>query len=370
MPKRRPRRTSANNRITTLLGLLILLALFAYQQFSGSIPGLDGTEPTPVRSAVTLEAGDRWYTLYFTDPTRGTSAGGPDEPLAQAIGQATQSVDMAAYSLSLESIKNALLDAHRRGVRVRLVMESDNLDNKVPLSLRDAGIDILGDRREGLMHNKFVIIDGKEVWTGSMNFTTSGTYKDNNHIIRFRSEEITHNYSVEFDEMFVADQFGSGSPANTPYPVIAIENVQAEVYFSPDDGVSSRLEQLLRGAQKSIYFLAYSFTSDPLAQAILERSQAGVSIHGVFDQGQYRSNTGGEYDAFRSAGLDVRLDGNPGQMHHKVMIIDEQIVVLGSYNFSASAEKRNDENLMVVTSPEIAARFLEEFHQIYALAQP
>ena len=85
---------------------------------------------------------------------------------------------------------------------------------------------------------------------------------------------------------------------------------------------------------------------------------------------QVASNVGTEYDAFRAAGLDVHLDGNSGQMHHKVMIIDDQIVIMGSYNFTASAEKANDENLIVIYNTDIASQYLREFKRVYALAQP
>jgi phosphatidylserine/phosphatidylglycerophosphate/cardiolipin synthase-like enzyme len=67
--------------------------------------------------------------------------------------------------------------------------------------------------------------------------------------------------------------------------------------------------------------------------------------------------------------LDVFIDGNPGQMHHKIMIIDESTVIVGSYNFSSSAETRNDEYLLVIYNEEIAAQFLEEFKRIYGQAK-
>ena len=73
----------------------------------------------------------------------------------------------------------------------------------------DAGIPVLGDRREGLMHDKFVVIDRSEVWLGSMNYTYSGTYEDNNQLIHIRSVEMAENYTTEFEEMFVDDKFGA-----------------------------------------------------------------------------------------------------------------------------------------------------------------
>ncbi|HBY08896.1 MAG TPA: phospholipase, partial [Chloroflexi bacterium] len=118
-------------------------------------------------------------------------------------------------------------------------------------------------------------------------------------------------------------------------------------------------------------FLAFSFTSDPIAGALLERAAAGVEVAGVFEESQYHANTGGEFDRLAAAGLDVRLDGNPNNMHHKVFIIDGKIVVTGSYNFSRSAEERNDENTLIIHNPEIAAQYLVEFERVFQkAAQP
>ena len=65
----------------------------------------------------------------------------------------------------------------------------------------------------------------------------------------------------------------------------------------------------------------------------------------------------------------MRLDGNPLNMHHKVIIIDESVVIFGSYNFSRSAEERNDENTLIIHNPELAAQFLAEFERVQAKAQ-
>ena len=115
--------------------------------------------------------------------------------------------------------------------------------------------------------------------------------------------------------------------------------------------------------------LAFSFTSDDLAAALIERARAGVEVRGVFDESQVKSNTGGEFDALRQAGLSIYLDGNQDKMHHKVIVIDGKIVITGSYNFSASAETRNDENLLIIHSPALAAQYLAEFERVLAQAQ-
>jgi phosphatidylserine/phosphatidylglycerophosphate/cardiolipin synthase-like enzyme len=314
-----------------------------------------------------------WFELYFTDPVNPAAkqiTGGPDGPLVAAIDSAHLSVDAAIYSLSLHSVRDALIHAFRRGVQVRVVMESDNMDSAAPRSLIETGLPMLGDRREGLMHNKFVVIDRSDVWTGSMNFTNEGAYADNNNLMHIHSEKAAEDYETEFNEMFVDDKFGPKADAVTPYPRVTIDGTAMDIYFSPDDHVQAALVDLLDSAHKSIYFLAYSFTADPLGEAIRQRAAAGVKVSGVMEAEQVASNVGTEYDAFRAAGLDVHLDGNPGQMHHKVMIIDDQIVVMGSYNFTASAEKTNDENLIVIYNPEIAGQYLKEFQRVYTLAQP
>jgi phosphatidylserine/phosphatidylglycerophosphate/cardiolipin synthase-like enzyme len=310
--------------------------------------------------------------VYFPDPSgpaAQTLRGGPDAALAAAIEAASQSVDMAVYDLDLWSVRDALLHARQRGVKVRLVTESDNIGNEEVQELKDAGIPVLGDRREGLMHDKFVVIDGREVWSGSMNYTVNDAYKNNNNLIRIRSTRLADDYSTEFEEMFTDDQFGPGSPANTPYPDLTVSGTRLEVYFSPDDGVAEHIVALIQGAKQSISFLAYSFTSDDIASAMLEKAREGVTVSGVVESSQVSADLGDEFDNLHRAGVDVRLDGNPHNMHHKVIIIDGQIVVTGSYNFSASAEEKNDENALVIYNPDIASKFMAEYRRVFGEAQ-
>ncbi len=314
-----------------------------------------------------------WIQLYFTDPSDPAADqfnGGPDLPLVEAIDKAELSVDAAIYSLTLYSVRRALIQANRRGVRVRLVMESDNMDVPDVEAVKEAGIPIVGDRQEGLMHNKFIVIDRSEVWTGTMNMTDAGTYEDRNTLMRLRSTQVAEDYEAEFEEMFLHDHFGPDVSDPTPHPRLTVDGMPLEIYYSPDDHPEAILVDLVESAQRNIYFLAYSFTSNPLAEAIQQRAAHGVTVAGVMDANQARTNTGSDYDSFRSAGLDVRLDGEKGLMHNKVLILDGETVVVGSYNFTASAAKYNDENFIVFHSPEVAAQFTKEFRRIQAAAQP
>lgn len=338
---------------------------------SQAIPRSDSLTQIPLHAGRGMRAG--WYEVYFTDPANPASAqfsGGLDGPLVRAIDEAHLTVHVAVYSLTLHDVRAALVRAHRRGIDVRVVMESDNMDGEDPQALKEAGVSLLGDRRQGLMHDKFMIIDGTDVWTGSMNYTYSGTYLDNNNLIHIRSSDVAQDYETEFNEMFVHDRFGPDIGARIPHPRVDIEGTAVEVYFSPDDHVQSALVDILDGARSSIEFLAFSFTADPLGDALVRASSAGIKVRGVMDADQMQSNLGTEFDAFRASGLDVRLDGNPGQMHDKVLIVDGEIVAFGSYNFTGSAERTNDENLVVIHSPTVAALFAQEFQRIYALAGP
>lgn len=368
MSKRRGSRRTPQTAVTSALVLAVLvLAVFLYRSI---IDG--GSNRTAPASTSPASPSSDWVHVYFTDP-EGPNAkslrGGPDSNLAAAIEAARLSVDVAVYELDLWSVRDALIAAHRRGVSVRLVTDSDNIENEEIQALKKAGIQVLGDRREGLMHNKFAIIDHQEVWSGSMNFTINDAYKNNNNLIRMRSSKLAEDYTNEFEEMFTKDQFGPGSPANTPFPSLTVEGTPLDVYFSPDDGAAAHLVERIQEAQHSIHFLAYSFTSDDIADAILERLHAGVTVSGVFESSQVDSNLGDEYQRLHDAGIDVRLDGNAYNMHHKVMIIDERVVVTGSYNFSASAENKNDENILVIDNPALARQYEEEFGEIFSLAK-
>ena len=356
---------NARSRYNIII-LLLTLILAACTPLTSDLPTL--VPVTPDRGPAT-----GWIEIYFTNPAAPHARdyeGGPDESLAAAIDQARLSVDVAAYSLNLWSIRDALIHAYKRGAVVRMVMESDYMEDQEVQKILDAGIPVIGDQREGLMHDKFVVIDRSEVWTGSMNFTTSGAYKDNNNIIRIRSIQVAEDYTSEFNEMFADNLFGPDAGAATPYPSLTINSTPVEIYFSPEDGVAAHILSLLQGAQDSIYFMAYSFTADDLGDALRQRAKDGLTVAGVMDDEQIKLNQGTEYDRFKQAGLDVRRDGNAGLMHHKVIIIDHAIVITGSYNFTASAEENNDENVIIIHNADVAAQYLAEFQRVYDQGQP
>jgi phosphatidylserine/phosphatidylglycerophosphate/cardiolipin synthase-like enzyme len=319
-----------------------------------------------------------WLELYFIDPTSPFAqreVGSVDDIVSASITAAKQSVDVAVRSMSLDNITKALMTAARRGVAVRVITETDSLMARSNFqTLRDAGIPVIDDQQPGLMNNKFIVIDHAQVWTGSVDYNISGVFREYNSLVRVSSPEMAADYTKEFDEMFVNNQFGRLVVPETPYPSVSIQGTQVDVMFSPDDIVVDRLSKLLGEAEQSIYFLAYSFGSNDLGNVIREKASQGIAVGGVLESDQVTSeqanpNQVDELNRFRQAGVDIRLDGQPEVMNHKIMIIDGRIVIMGSYDFTNRAENENDENVLIIYNEKIAEKFMEEFQRVQSRAQ-
>jgi phosphatidylserine/phosphatidylglycerophosphate/cardiolipin synthase-like enzyme len=290
--------------------------------------------------------------------------------MLQDLATAQKQVHIAMYSFTITEVADALVLVKGRGIPVELVMESDNMDSAVVKQMITAGISIRGDEVASLMHDKFLVIDDRIVWTGSMNMTYTSLCEDLNNMVRIEDPSLAGKYDAEFSEMFDHGLFGWDSPADAQVMPAVINSHSMGVYFSPEDHVQQQILDMIGIAQSSIEFLGYSFTSDPIADALIEKSGQGVEVRGIMDAVSAASNIGTEYDTFRQAGLDVRLASTIGAMHHKVFIIDGQLVMLGSYNFTRSAEEDNDENLLIIHNPDIAREFQVEFERISSSAKP
>jgi phosphatidylserine/phosphatidylglycerophosphate/cardiolipin synthase-like enzyme len=324
---------------------------------------LAGCGKVPLPPKVTEQVIHEDIKVYFTGP--GHDSKEVIDAVVDSIDGAKQSVDMAMYNINLPEVEQALIHAFQRGVWVRLVMESDALDGNVPRSLKENGIDIVGDGKESLMHNKFIVIDNQQVWTGSLNLTDNGVTKDRNNFIRIDNTKVAEQYTNEFEEMFTDKQFGSGSPSGKDSGnTIAVAGIPMEIYFSPDDNVMQKILNLVNDAGERIDFLAYSFTYDSLAEAMIQKAQQGVKVLGVFDSDMVASNTGTDYEWLVSTGLPVCMDGEAGLMHNKVIVVDEEVVITGSYNYTNSAEKYNDENIVILHNRALANLYLDEIRLI------
>ncbi len=377
---RQPRKSARLSvwRRIFLLGLALILFLLE----SAGLVEL-GLSPTPsppdegsAESPGSGEDDEGAVQVYFSTPwlqdKKAGIQGSLDERVATDIERARVSVDVAAYELDLESVTQALLSAHRRGVQVRLVIDSHSADEPAVQRLQGVGVPVVPDQGEALMHHKFIVLDGEVVWTGSWNLTANDTDRNNNNLVRIVSSMLAENYTTEFEEMFIRRAFGPDSLPDTPYPhVIVSDSAGGEIelasYFAPEDQVADQIIALLEEARSSIRFMAFSFTDDRIGRVLVEKARSGLIVQGVFE----KRNSGTpycEYHRLHRAGLDVLTDANPYMMHHKVFILDDQVVVTGSYNFTRNAALANDENLLVIRDPAIAAEYRAEFDRIYGQA--
>jgi phosphatidylserine/phosphatidylglycerophosphate/cardiolipin synthase-like enzyme len=306
--------------------------------------------------------------LLFSHPQSvSTQESGPDQAVVSSVENASCCIDIAVYDLDLLSIARALARAVHRGVAVRLVTDSDNLHGEAIAMLQGMGVPIIGDRRSALMHDKFIVIDHAHVWVGSMNLTFNDAYLNDNNFFRMDSTELAGVFENEFEEMFTRRQFGAGDPTKMIQPIRLASGCTVQAYFSPEDAPARVLLRQIQLARTSIHVLAFSFTSSEIGAALQSAFHRGVEVRGVMERTQVNSNASAQYLPLRNAGIQMRLDGNPKNMHHKVMILDGRVVVAGSYNFTASAEHNNDEDMLIFECPPIVSPFENEFQRVFSL---
>ena len=132
-------------------------------------------------------------------------------------------------------------------------------------------------------------------------------------------------------------------------------------FFSPNGGCTDAVVSAIDQAKKSVLVQAYSFTSAPIAQALVNAKKRGVDIHVILDKSQRSERySGATYLA--NEGIPVSIDSEHRIAHNKVMIIDGQTVITGSFNFTKSAESGNAENvLLILHAPELASKYTENW---------
>jgi phosphatidylserine/phosphatidylglycerophosphate/cardiolipin synthase-like enzyme len=306
------------------------------------------------------------WEVYFSEVDAGGSLPSLENRLVKRLTTAVSRVDAALYHLNSMPIADALIEAHRRGVRVRIVTETDNIHEDAIVRLQEIGIPIADDGdSDSYMHHKFIVIDEQYVWTGSYNTTYNGAYRNKNNVIFIDSVPLAYNFTQEFRELFRQMRTEKPSGASVVHPKVALgDGTQIFTYFSPDNDILSSLLREIGSAKKSVHFMAFSFTQDALGSAMRDRFESGIDVRGVFERRQVDDRYS-EYNAMKKAGLRVALDKNKGAMHHKVIVIDEETVITGSYNFSKNAEERNSENLLIIKgNPDIAQAYLAEFERV------
>jgi phosphatidylserine/phosphatidylglycerophosphate/cardiolipin synthase-like enzyme len=314
-----------------------------------------------------------WYQVYFTRPAYpegpANRSGGLDETIAADLNNAQRQIDLATFDYDLPVITQALIAAHGRGVQVRVIVDGENLEDpevaRLTGDLQNAGIAVFFDQRSAFMHNKFIVIDGQTVWSGSMNFTINDVFRNNNNMLRIVDPSLAANYRAKADDLFSGN--GGPGPSVLVNPMVTIGGAPVATWFAPDDPVTQAVIDRINGAQQRIEVLAFAYTSDPIAEAMIAARGRGLAVRGVMESRNVRGS-GSEFEKLRTAGIDMHSDGNCYIMHHKAIVIDGRTVITGSFNWTAAAQDQNDENVLIIDDPGLAARFGEEFERIYQQA--
>lgn len=296
--------------------------------------------------------------LYFA-PSPGIS-----RSLCEFIDSARDSLDVCIYDLDLEDAAGALIRAYQRNLKVRVITDDSNADLAAVKALEKAGIPVRNDNRASLMHNKFMVADATRVWTGSFNFTSNGALKNDNNVLALESPALANAYMEKFDEYW-SGKFSFEASLVTREPKLLVGKIPVEVAFSPSDRVRKKILEELDFVKERLDIMAFSLTSDEIAGKLKDLAKRGVEIRCLLDA----STTGSAFSKdqyLKGLGVKVRISPNTsGKMHHKVMILDGETVLTGSYNFSNNAEKYNDENILILRSPALAKKYEEEFRRCW-----
>lgn len=303
--------------------------------------------------------------VYFSEVNGAVSGPSLEERLVNKLTSATAVVDAALYDMDSESIATAFINAHNRDVEVRVFTEnSHSEEDEIQRMLRE-GIPVRDDGDdEGYMHHKFVVIDNRFVWTGSYNTTYRGAHTNDNNVVWIDSEPLAKNFTKEFEAIYSSRGEAKLPQESIPNPEVTLsDGTQIFTYFSPESKTIPPLLHEINFAKESINFMVFSFTHDRIGKAMRDQYDNGIKVGGVFDENQISKYS--EYEPMKKLGMDVKIDETSGTMHHKVIIIDAETVITGSYNFSRNAEIRNSENLLIIKgNKDIAQAYIDEYNRL------
>lgn len=363
------------------------------------------TAKSALKVIITVSQSDGSFRVLFNSPVdRSASLGlldpeyhpdALDDELIAYIEQAGESIDLALYNLNnsgLSDITAALNAAHNRGVLVRAVYDGDV--NAVGMQNLDAGIGKIASPpadfpHYGIMHNKFVVIDAQSadpskalVWTGSTNFTYNQIHTDPNNVLVIQDQSLARAFQLEFEEMFGSTgpqpdagqaRFGPDKKDNTPHEFL-IGGKRVECYFSPSDGTHHQILKTIESSDHSVRVSTMLITKQDIGQALVAESDRGDEVQVLInDYDQYGEPVVNILKA--SLREDIRLYGEAGILHHKYMIVDQELaasdplVLTGSHNWSESAQVRNDENTLIIHDQGVANAYYQEFVPRFRLGE-
>ena len=156
-----------------------------------------------------------------------------------------------------------------------------------------------------------------------------------------------------------------------------VYSMTVEVYFSPKGGCADAIERRIDSAKKEILVAVYTFTSSQLAWALVRAKKRGVDVKVILDVSEAEDRFS-KIEFLKNKGIEAKIDyfhilqtqrkmrKFPGKMHHKFAVIDEEVVITGSYNWTATAEEHNDEDCLIFTdAKELAKVYKKKFFIIW-----
>lgn len=297
--------------------------------------------------------------------------GGEDdlkEVIVNFINAAQKHLYIAVQEIDNAEIAQAIIDARKRKVTVKIVIENDYLRSEKPHNdpwnpegkyeinrviysaiLRTA-IHIRSDYNSSIFHQKFIIRDGEFVLTGSTNFTTTGVTKNLNHIVVIHDKNIAKIYGKEYREI-QQGHFGKLREGQDPKPpLVRVSDVPLKVLFAPDHGPEMEIMKQMAKAKERIDFAIFTFSnSSGIDDQIKLLEKSNITIRGVFDGRMVNQKWAASHELLETNAELYKVQGSSklGKLHHKLMVIDKQVVIIGSFNYTGPANKLNDENIII-----------------------
>lgn len=153
------------------------------------------------------------------------------------------------------------------------------------------------------------------------------------------------------------------------FPAFFPKDTFYKICFTPYENCTGDIVKMIDAAKESIYVQAYSFTSRALEQALLRAHQRGIKVSMIFDHSQFENNYHGHKRFYSSAqffieqGIPVWEDSLINIAHNKVMVVDQEIVETGSFNYTTSAQRFNAENVLIIKNRELAKAYLDNWYR-------
>ncbi len=150
--------------------------------------------------------------------------------------------------------------------------------------------------------------------------------------------------------------------SNTQAIELTLNNTPAQVYFSPSGGATDAVVKEIGKAKSEILVQAYSFTGKEIAKALVAAHKRGVHAEIILDKSN-RSQRYSAADFTRNMGIPTYIDAEHAIAHNKIMIIDKETIITGSFNFTKAAEEKNAENLLILKNRELAKQYIDNWNK-------